>query len=126
MHLLASTDIPLRLQALREEQRQILQALRFATWVQRQLLSRGDDSEGGRGITGGRGGERGEGGEDDGFGTCPVCLERCEERPCGCACPGRRVENRRRGRPLCKGQERTRAAECSRAAASAALLEPIR
>ena len=55
-----------------------------------------------------------------------LCLQRCEERPWGRACPGRRVENRRRGRPLCKGQERTRAAECSRAAASAALLEPIR
>ena len=94
----------MRLQTLREDQAQAQQALRFATWVQRQLLRAddggggGDDGaeggEAGRGRTacegggdegggeqgGGEqgGGEEGGGEEGVGFGTCPVCLEHCD------------------------------------------------
>ena len=78
-----------RLQTLREDQAQAQQALRFATWVQRQLLRAGGDggdddgAEGGEGErdrTGGEGGggEGGGGEEGVGFGTCPVCLEHCD------------------------------------------------
>ena len=65
-----------RLQTLRADQAQAQQALRFATWVQRQLLRAGGDGggddgaeggEGERGRTGGEGGG-GEGGGGEGGG----------------------------------------------------------
>ena len=84
----AEDDLITKVQALREEQQQILQALRFATWVQRQLhaprpLTDGGAADGTDGV-GGVGGEGGAG-EDSaaagegagGFGVCPVCLEEC-------------------------------------------------
>ena len=84
----------MRLQTLREDQAQAQQALRFATWVQRQLLRADDggggDDDGAEGGEAGRGrtacegggdeggGEEGGGEEGVGFGTCPVCLEHCD------------------------------------------------
>ena len=79
----------MRLQTLREDQAQAQQALRFATWVQRQLLRADDggggDDDGAEGGEAGRGrtaceggGDEGGGEEGVGFGTCPVCLEHCD------------------------------------------------
>ena len=67
-----------RLQTLRADQAQAQQALRFATWVQRQLLRAGGDGggddgaeggEGERGRTGGEGGGGEGGGGEGGGGT---------------------------------------------------------
>ena len=62
----------MRLQTLREDQAQAQQALRFATWVQRQLLRADDggggDDDGAEGGEAGRGRTACKGGGDEGGG----------------------------------------------------------